>query len=253
MRLLDIYKETADGIFLLAEGLIQTGSTLLGCEPQSKFYTMGDGTTCCYATPTAKQTMTLELECTATGAAAIRAAMHLGSFLVAGMRFGTIAGAETVGYRVFPNGSAQIGQLYAGVDLFSAKIPLLLDASGMELRWERVPVLQGSVTLGETADSASHYRKTLRPEPVWERLAPVFVRTAALSFAVAVSRGDGGTLEGLTCTAPGAEQLAFDGSILTGTLPLTMRDNLLAITCRLTGCRPLRLRIPVYRQAGGGA
>jgi len=256
LRLVDIYKETADGISLVTEGCIQTGETMLNIAPQSKFFTMADGSTTCYPAGTARQSMTLELECTAAQAGSIRAAMHLGSLLFAGVRFGTTGAAETTGYRAFPNGDAEIGQMFALSDLYRVRIPLLLDASGTGVNAESVPVLQGEITLGGETDALAHYRKTLRlvtspyrnKVTVWERIAPVFTGSAALAFSLTVTRGDNGSVESLSCAIPGAENVAVSGGVVTATLPLSPRDNVFEVTATLSGCRPLRLRIPVYRQ-----
>ena len=268
MRLIDIYKETSGGTVMVTAGCIQTGATDLSKAVQSKFYTMADGTVSCYPVQTAKSEMTLELECTRTQAAAIEAAAALGSLLFAGLRFGTNYSSDPVqpfqtGYRAFLSGSVQIAEKYALSGIYSVKIPLLLDASGTTYRTEQVAALMPTaLSVAGTAETISyeHLRgydlKLVGGVPVFVRRAVVFTGGSTIEAAVTVKRQDYAagtrTLSGTVITISGtAETVTVDGNSAAAseTLSLEQGENLIDILVTLTGCRPLVLRIPVYRQA----
>lgn len=268
MRLIDIYKETSGGTVLVTAGCIQAGLTDLQKTVQSKFYTMADGTVCCYPVQTAKSEMTLTLECTKAQAAAIESAAALGSLLFAGLRFGTNYNADPVqpfqtGYRAYLSGAVQIAEKYALSGIYSVKLPLLLDASGTTYRTEQVAALMPTaLSVGRTAETISyeHLRgydlKLVGGVPVFVRRAVVFTGGSTIALAVTVKRQDyaAGTREltGTTITIGGtSETVTVDGNSASAskTVSLAPGDNRIDVRCSLTGCRELILRIPVYRQA----
>lgn len=257
MRIIDIYKETGGGIQLVAEGCIQVGDTLIGVSPQSKFFVMSDGSNVCYPVGTAKQTGTVELECTSVQAAAIRAAMHEGSLLFAGMRFGTVADSEIRGYRAFMTGEAEIGQMYAGVNLYKVRLPLLFDAKGTALQNELVPVLQiGSLSIGGESEPPGGYEKVLYPENsskvvAWKRKGTLFTGASVLELSLTLTRQDGGDFTGMTCTilnGTASVTATVSDNTVTATLPIAPRENLIEIKCLCGEARALRVVIPIYRQ-----
>ena len=272
MRLIDIYKETPGGTVLVTAGCIQTGTTDLSKAVQSKFYTMADGTVSCYPVQTAKSEMTLELECTRTQAAAIEAAAALGSLLFAGLRFGTNYSTDPVqpfqtGYRAYLSGSVQIAEKYALSGIYSVKLPLILDASADTYRREQVAaILPTALSVGGEAASIEYehlrgYQMKLQkygasPEPAFVRNSVVFTGGSTIALAVTVKRQDyaAGTREltGTTITIGGTSKtVTVDGNSAAAskTADLALGDNLIDVRCSLTGCRPLMIRIPIYRQA----
>lgn len=264
MRLIDIYKETADGVKLVTAGCIQTGSTDLTKTVQSKFYTMADGTACCYPVSTAKSSMTLELECTQMQAAAIEHAASLGSLLFAGLRFGTNYGAAAVqpfptGYRAFLTGNVQIAEKFALTGIYSVTLPLLLDASGDSYLAPAVPALNPSLLyLNGVQMPLSRLGMELRTLggirlPVLTCKTTLFTDFATLGVDLRLTRTDSLDTEGLTAFLTSSTDTAVttDGASaqITGTVQLDKGDNLVYIRCALNGCRELIVCIPVYRQA----
>ncbi len=267
MRLIDIYKETADGVKLVTAGCIQTGSTDLTKTVQSKFYTMADGTACCYPVQTAKSSMTLELECTQTQAAAIEHAASLGSLLFAGLRFGTNYGTSygadqqpfPTGYRAFLTGNVQIAEKFALTGIYSVTLPLLLDASGGSYLAPAVPALNPTLLyLNGVQMPLSRFGMELRTLggmrlPVLTREATLFISSDSIGVDLRLTRTNSLDTEGLTAFLTKSTDTAVttDGisAQITGTVQLDRGDNLVYIRCALNGCRELIVCIPVYRQA----
>lgn len=268
MRLIDIYKETPDGVQLVTAGCIQTGSTDLQKAVQTKFFTMANGTVCAYPVQTAKSTMTLTLQCTKPQAAAIEAAAALGSLLFAGLRFGVNWGDDVydpfvTGYRGFLTGSVEICEMYAKSGLYSITLPLMLDAVGATYRKPAVPAISpGALSLDETVQARTGFEMVLLPvggvvRPVLRRKQTYFTYSDTLAIDLHLTRADSGTVEGMVPFITGSEDTAVstDGAAahVTGTAPLVQGDNAVFIRCPYTGCRELIVCIPVYRQAGSGA
>ena len=268
MRLIDIYKETPSGTVLVTAGCIQAGATDLKKTVQSKVYTMADGTVCCYPVQTAKSEMTLTLECTKAQAAAIESAAALGSLLFAGLRFGTNYNADPVqpfqtGYRAYLSGAVQIAEKYALSGIYAVTLPLILDASAGTYRREHVAaILPTALSVGGEAASIEyeHLRgydlKLVGGVPVFVRRAVVFTGGSTIALAVTVKRQDyaAGTREltGAVITIGGtSETVTVDGNSAAAskTADLALGDNLIDVQVTLTGCRPLMIRIPIYRQA----
>ncbi len=269
MRLIDIYKETPDGVQIVTAGCIQTGSTDLQKAVQTKFFTMANGTVCAYPVQTAKSTMTLTLQCTKPQAAAIEAAAALGSLLFAGLRFGVNWGDDVydpfvTGYRGFLTGSVEICEMYAKSGLYSITLPLILDAVRATYRKPVVPAISpGALSLDETVQARTSFEMVLLPvggvvRPVLRRKQTYFTYSDTLAVDLHLTRADSGTVEGMAPFITGSEDTAVstDGAAahVTGTAPLVQGDNAVFIRCPYTGCRELIVCIPVYRQASiGGA
>lgn len=263
MRLIDIYKETADGVKLVTAGCIQTGSTDLTKTVQSKFYTMADGTACCYPVSTAKSSMTLELECTKIQAASIEHAASLGSLLFAGLRFGTNYGAAAqpfpTGYRAFLTGNVQIAEKFALTGIYSVTLPLLLDASGGSYLAPAVPALNPVLLyLNGVQMPLSRFRMELRTLggmrlPVLMCKTTLLTDFGSLGVDLRLTRTNSLDTEGLTAFLTNSTDTAVttDGASaqITGTVQLDKGGNLVYIRCALNGCRELIVCIPVYRQA----
>lgn len=268
MRLIDIYRETASGTALVAAGCIQTGATDLKKSVQSKFYTMSDGTVCCYPVQTAKTGMTLTVECTRDKAAAIADAAAQGSLLFAGLRYAANYTASptqpfTYGVRAFPTGDVQIAEKYALSNIYAVSIPLILDASGASYRGANVAALiPSALSLGGAADTLTGYEMTLvrsggNKLPMLARRGCLFTGSSSLAVSLTLGRADYSetrTLTGLTATLGGVAAtvtISDSAAIVTGTAALSVGETILDIACSLTGCRTLYVRIPVYRQYTG--
>ncbi len=267
MQLIDIYKETSDGIALVTAGCIQTGEPALTKTVQSKFYTFSDGTVCCYPTAVTRSSMTLELECTELQATAIERTAAHGAFLFAGIRFGTVntvkptAAPPPNGYRAYLTGDVEICEKFAGTGLYSVKMPLVMDAAdtagGERYCYEEVPALYAvTVYLDGDAEQQNRYEtRLIGGRPVFVRRSPLLTFSDTLSVSLTVGRHDSGDLTGLSAHITGAPDtaVALDETgiraEITGNAALSRGDNVLDITCELTSCRAFRMRVPVYRKA----
>lgn len=266
MRLIDIYRETADGTVVpVTSGCIQSGEPPeLTRTPNNKFYEMSDGTCVCYPCATAKAEMTLELECTREQATAIDLAAHHGSLLFAGMLFGSnTAGSELpfrTGYRAFLTGGIKIAQMYAKSSSYRVALPLRLDVSGETYRTVRVPALYpGHIALGESTEFFEGYDYRLMNidgsvRPVFVRKNTWFTSSSELFIRLLFARADEPDpilpedLRPFTASVTGAEVTALSGSI-TATVPLVQGSSTVDICITKAGLQDLRMRLHIYRQA----
>lgn len=262
MRLIDIYKETAGGsVIPVTAGCIQTDGTLLTRTPNNKFFEMADGTCACYPCATAKAETTLELECTEAQANAIDAAANCSSLLFAGLRCGAALHEEQhpprTGYRAFLTGQIEIEKMFACANVYRVRIPVRFDVSGENYRFVTVPAIcPDLLTISGKSEqiSAFAYRR-IGGNPAFVRNNTILTSAEHLTISVSFFRADSD--EALTgCTAivrnsevPGTPvPLPCDSpfSIANG---LVNGKQLLDIEISKTGLNPLRLRLPVYRQA----
>ena len=265
MRLIDIYREVPGDngniVLPVTTGCVQTDGVLLTRTPNNKFYEMSDGTCACYPCATAKAESVLELECTEAQADAIDAVTNCGSLLFAGIRCGTemreALHPPRTGYRAFLTGQIEIEKMFACANVYRMHIPLRFDVSGEEYRSVPVPVIcPDQVTIGGTSEplSAFDYR-LIAGEPVFVLRNTIL--TGAETLILSVSFFQANSEAALTgCTAivrnsavPGTPVPLPCSSPFSIANGLVLGSQALDIEISKYGLHPLRLRLPVYRQA----
>jgi hypothetical protein len=266
----DIYLENADGsIELLTAGCIQTGSSELTRTIMSKFYTMSNGTVACYPTENAKAEMTLSLECTYEQSLAINRKVYKGVFLLTGVRKGMTVTPESQLIRAYPTGDIRIKKILD--NYYFVEIPCLFDTFRDGYIILIPPAIYPvGITIDGKTENLSAYRKQLVyirnvKVPALVRKSIYMTSADSSEISLHMKRYDEAadkTLvidplvgEELEVTVTGAEStvtLRSDdeyGAVADAEIPLFLHENCIDILCTQGALKPLRLRIPIYRQA----
>ncbi len=270
MRLVDIYLEETDGsISLLTEGCIQIGNSSSTKSVLSKFYTMSDGSVACYPTSNAREQLTLELECSIKQCVAIQKNIYRGVFLLSGERQGILATDTSSILRAYLTGNVTIEPIYRSA-INIVKIPCILDSIRAGYVLQKAPAIYPvGISLSAKEERLTSYETRLlswngTKVPVMVRRNSLFTKADHLHLSLHLKRYDesaektlinpfaGGALT-VSVTGVDSEEIIMEeeeyGAVVITEIPVTTRDNCIDILCENGNMKPLRIRIPVYRQA----
>ena len=262
MRYIDLYKQTAGGAVFITGGCIQTGEPAVQRAPIVKSYTMADGTPLVY--PSAKDTCTasIELECTMQEAAAIEPVVRRAQIILAGIKAGSLLGDTQLRASDLPlqtgvpciiTGAVDICEKYAKSGIYGVTLPLQIEVADTGLPQSvpvpvvRVPML----TLDSVSEGLGRYtaQKLLwgGKRVLFLVRKPYFTKQDSLTLGV-VATGE-----------PAECYLYVNGEILdetpdtvhTFTVPLHVGNNEIVLEWIGADCRPMRIRLDVYRQNVG--
>lgn len=265
---MDIYLENTDGsIELLTAGCIQTGSSALTRTIMSKFYTMSDGTVACYPTENAKAQMTLSLECTFQQCSAIESYLYRGVFLLSGERLGNYIMGKQQLARVYLTGSIRIERRFPNCVL--VEIPCFFETTSSGYIFQAPPAIYPvGITIDGNAENLSAYREQFVSVggirvPALVRKSIVMKSADSAEISLHMKRYDEAAGKTLVTDPAAAEKLEVTvtgstvtiapdsgyGAIASAEIPLFLHENCIDILCTQGALKPLRLRIPIYRQA----
>lgn len=219
---------------------IQIGEVAQTRTPNVKRFTMSDGTPCFYASAKDNATMTLCLECNSKNAAAIEHAVHYGSFVIAGMSYGTNRRLnpkktaaylpEQTGITGYLTGGVSITEISAVADLYNVSIPLqLLVGTNGEPELTDVPAVRiTALYIDDKPEQLADYR--YRPVGAFIRRQMIDYDFPEISVVCKSSVPDGAAL--LTTIERSGEVLLRGDAVLDGWLPLLPGRNDFLLTVR---------------------
>ena len=268
MRLIDIYKQVGDTVRYVTGGCIQTGEPSISRAPIVRSYTMADGSPVVYPAARDTVTATVEMECTASEAAAIERLVSGAHIIFAGLKLGALLGYDAQDQGNFPptspipciiTGAVEVGEKFAKSGIYFASIPVQLivgvsgypDTSGLTL-----PVIYtDSISLNGETDFFSGYQIEKR---TWLASRPVFFSRSSVYFTALDSISVGYACAE-TSAAPVSVTLYKNGIAAASapdasgsfTVPLDYGENVLVLAMLGAYCRPFYVRLTAFRQKSG--
>lgn len=264
MRYVDLYQNN-DNKAPIALDCIQTGEVLLTRTTNAVRFTMADGSPCMYTSAVDTATFTLRLECSCQNAENIARWARHGSFVIAGMSYGTNRRSiptetaanlltQQTGVTGYITSGVQIKEISASADLYAVSIPIQILVNVLkagEFSTVDVPAVQiTSLVIDDHTETLKD--ANYRYQPVGTFVRRRFIQTVfpLVSVSCKASIPDGDALYSVIVREnTGMQEVLTGTDTMDGILELVPGRNDFLLTVKKAdggNCKPQCVRFTVY-------